>query len=240
MNLGPDHGHWEDAAGTYVLGALPEEERVLYEAHIEGCPTCRAEIEELRVAVEALPVSPPAMRPPPALKARIMAEVEREAALLASATGPERQAPPARRPWRQRFSLPIGAVAVLACALLLLGVGAGALLFGASNGGRTIPFQATPSMQKASAELELTDGKGILVAKGLPMPPNGRVYMVWLQRPGHSPEPTSALFTPRRDGSATASVTGDLKNVETVIVNTEPLGGSSTPTSDPLLTAKLT
>ena len=57
--------------------------------------------------------------------------------------------------------------------------------------------------------------------------------MVWLKRPGHAPEPTSALFTPRRDGSATASVTGDLDGVETVLVNTEPLGGSTTPTSDP-------
>jgi hypothetical protein len=63
--------------------------------------------------------------------------------------------------------------------------------------------------------------------------------MVWIQRPGHAPEPTSALFTPRRDGSATASVTGDMKGVESVLVNTEPVGGSTTPTSDPVLTATL-
>jgi hypothetical protein len=71
------------------------------------------------------------------------------------------------------------------------------------------------------------------------VPPAGKTYMVWLARPGRAPEPTSALFTPRRDGSATASVTGDLDGVETVLVNTEPVGGSTTPTSEPILTAKL-
>ena len=64
-----------------------------------------------------------------------------------------------------------------------------------------------------------------MVANDLPAPPDGKVYMVWLAAPGNAPEPTSALFTPRRDGSATASVTGDLDGVEAVLVNTEPLGG---------------
>ena len=52
-------------------------------------------------------------------------------------------------------------------------------------------------------------------------------------------EPTSALFTPRSDGSATASVTGDLDDVESVLINTEPVGGSPAPTSQPVLTASL-
>ena len=55
-----------------------------------------------------------------------------------------------------------------------------------------------------------------------------------------SPEPTSVLFTPRSDGSATASVRGDLEGVESVLVNTEPLGGATTPTSAPIFTATLT
>ena len=79
----------------------------------------------------------------------------------------------------------------------------------------------------------------VVVANGLPPTPAGKTYMVWIQRPGHAPEPTSALFTPRRDGSATASVPGDMDGVENVIVNTEPVGGSTTPTSDPVLTATL-
>jgi anti-sigma-K factor RskA len=231
-----EHERFEDAAGAYVLGALPDDERAAYVAHLRTCVVCQAEVEELSVAAEALPVSPPAMKPPPALKARIMAEVEREASLLASASEQPRPEPRRRRSWR--FSLPMGAVAALACAALLAGLGAGALLFG-GDGGRTIPFEADPSLRNASAELEMTDNGAILVAHGLPPTPNGKVYMVWIQRPGRAPEPTSALFTPRRDGSATASVTGDMDGVETVLVNTESLGGATTPTSKPLLTASL-
>jgi anti-sigma-K factor RskA len=238
MNVGPDHERWEDAAGTYVLGALPDDEKAAYEAHLATCPACRTETDELSVAAEALPVSAPAMKPPPALKARIMAEVEREAALLASASGPRREPAKPKRRWR--FAFPTPAVAALACATLLVGLGAGALLFGGAGGGRTIPFQSGPSVSQAKAELELNGDKATLVANNLPAPPSGKVYMVWLKRPGQAPEPTAALFTPRSDGSATAAVTGDLDGVEDVIVNTEPPGGSASPTSSPVLTARLT
>ena len=236
-----DHERWQDAAGSYVLGALTENELSGYEAHLKTCQTCRAEVEELRAVAEALPVSPPPMLPSPALKLRIMAEVEREAALLASARQPDRAAAPPAREKRRWFAggfpFPRAALGALACVMVLIGLGAGALLFGSSSGARTIPFQST--LPRASAQLDVSDAGATLVANGLPIPPAGRTYMVWLARPGHAPEPTSALFTPRRDGSATASVTGDLEGVDAVLVNVEPVGGSTTPTSDVLMTAKL-
>jgi len=217
-----DHQRWEDTAATYVLGALPDDERAQFETHLADCPACRAEVDELRVAAEALPVAPPPMLPPPELKARIMAEVEREAALLASASAPPRR--------RRRLSWPLGAVAALACAALLAAV----VLSG--DGTRTVPFES--ALQRASARLEVSGDRGTLVAEDLPAPPAGRVYMVWTVRPGEDPEPTSALFTPRSDGSASASIP-DLDGVERVLVNTEPAGGSPAPTSAPVLTAEL-
>ena len=233
--MGPDHERWQDAAGAYVLNALPEDECRAFEAHLADCPACRAEAAELGVAAHALPLSAPALRPPPALKARIMAEVEREAALLASASSAPRTEPAQRkRRWGfPRLTMP--AVA-FACAALIAGVVAGGLLFGGGDGTR---YEFESTIPQASAELDVRDQGAILVADNLPQPDPGKVYMVWIQRPGHAPEPTSALFTPRRDGSATASVTGDLDGVETVLVNTEPLGGSTTPTSEPVLVADL-
>jgi anti-sigma-K factor RskA len=233
-----EHERWVDAAGSYVLGALTEAEFNAYEAHLATCTACRAEVAELRTAAAALPVSPPPMLPPPALKARIMAEVEREAALLASAGQPDRAAaPPAKERRRWSFGFPRAALGALACVLVLLGLGVGGLVFGGGGDSRSIPFDST--IPQASAQLEVSDDGATLVANGLPQTPAGKTYMVWLSRPGHAPEPTSALFTPRRDGSATASVTGDLDDVDAVRVNIEPDGGSTTPTSDVLLTAKL-
>jgi anti-sigma-K factor RskA len=232
------HDDFRDAAAAYLLGALPEHERAGFEAHLDGCPDCRGELEDLRVAAEALPVAAPPMRPPPALKARIMAEVEREAALLRSA-GPEADRPAPRRERRRWFfSLPAPAVAALACATLLLGLGAGALLFGGDNG-HTVPFERSGTLSaNASAELDVSGNRGVLVARGLPEPPSGRVYQVWLQRDGQAPEPTAALFTPRADGTATATVP-DIKGVDKVMVSSEPMGGSPAPTTDPILTASM-
>jgi anti-sigma factor RsiW len=235
-----EHDRWQDAVATYALGALPEDERAGFEAHLMGCPACRAELDELRVAAEALPVAAPPMRPPPALKARIMAEVEREAALLRSA-GPEADRPAPRRERRRwfRFSLPTPAVAALACATLLIGLGAGALLFGSSDNGHSVPFKNAGALTaKASAELDVSGNTAMIVARGLPEPGSGRVYQVWVQRDGGPPEPTAALFTPRADGSATASIP-DLKGVDTVMVSSEPSGGSPQPTTAPILTASM-
>ncbi len=227
-----DHDRFEETAGAFVLGALPDDERAAYMAHLATCAACQAEVDELSVAVQALPMSAPPMKPPPALKARIMAEVDREAALLASASEPRRE-PKAKRRWR--FSWPMGAVA-LACVTLLLGLGAGAAVFG--GGGRTVPFESAPSLAQASAELEIDGDKAVLVANGLPAPPEGQVYMVWLVGPDGKPKPTSALFKPRGDGSATASVTG-LDDAEAVVVNTEESPDVMAPTSPVLLTATL-
>ena len=35
---GPDHERWEDAAGAYLLGALPDDERARYVAHLDDLP----------------------------------------------------------------------------------------------------------------------------------------------------------------------------------------------------------
>ena len=230
------HERWDDAAASYILGALPEAERAQFEAHLEGCPACREELEELRVAAEALPVAAPPMRPPPALKARIMAEVEREAALLQGAREPDE--PRRRRFAWPRFALPMPAVAALACGALLVGLGAGAFLFGGS-GGQTVHFERAGGLTaNASAELDVSDGRAVLVARGLPEPAAGRVYQVWLQRDGRAPEP-DAVFTVDRMGRGSVGVLGDVKGAAKVLVTDEPRGGSDVPTRQPVVAGRL-
>ena len=95
----PDHDRWADSLGAWLLGALPEDEADGFRTHLAGCATCRDDAESLRVAVDALPASAPPATPPPALKGRIMAVVEREAALL-HAAGPD--ADRAKAPRRRR------------------------------------------------------------------------------------------------------------------------------------------
>jgi hypothetical protein len=94
----------------------------------------------------------------------------------------------------------------------------------------------------ARVSLEVDEqGHGVLVGRDLPPPPRGRIYQVWLLRPGASaPEPTPALFGVSTDGSAEVAVPGDLKGVKQVLVTHEPLGGSRAPTRAPILTVPTT
>jgi anti-sigma-K factor RskA len=243
-----DHGRWADAAGAYVLGAMPEDERRQYEAHLEGCELCREEVEDLRPAAEALPVASMPIAPPASLKGRIMVEVEREAALLAEA-GPDADRPRPRRRRRWAFSsgwnVTTGAAALpsrwrlapAAAALLAVGVLAGFVVAGIGGGG-TETFRATidsAQVPGAQAELQIKDGEATLIAEGLPEPEGA--YQVWLMpEDGDTPQP-SVLILPR-NGRATAAVPG-AEDAAAVLVTREPKQGSRTPSEEPFLTVNV-
>jgi Anti-sigma-K factor rskA len=88
-----------------------------------------------------------------------------------------------------------------------------------------------PAAQTARASLRYTAGRAELVVSGMPEPPIGEVYELWLNRPGSSPRPTDALFMVTSAGSGSVEVPGSLRGVREVMVTSEPLGGSSSPTS---------
>ena len=228
-----DHEQWTDSLGAWLLGSLPEDEAAGFKRHLEECAVCREDAAGLRVAVDALPASVPPHAPPPALRERIMAVVEREAELL-QAAGPESDRPQARR--RRRPSWLSGPTLRPALALGLVALAIGFVGAQALRGG---PDKITAQVQSGGrATLEVQDGRGRLVAKNLPDPPNGRVYQVWLDKGGKTPEPTTVLFTTSRDGSAIADVPS-LDGVRRVMVTDEPNGGSRAPTGKVLLTASV-
>ncbi len=228
-----DHDRWVDAAGAYVLGGMPAHERDEFESHLTNCTTCQAEVDELRPAAEALPIASPPMLPPTALKDRIMAEVEREAALLAQA-GPEADRP-VRERRRFRFSLGGWQLVPVAAVLFVVAVLAVSLLTGGAQ-----TYTASVNASGATAHVKIDDDQATLVAENLPAPPGGKVYEVWLMPKGSDvPEPTSVLFKPRGDGSVEAKLPGSMTNVGQVLVTDEPANGTAKPTGDVLIAATL-
>ena len=242
---GPDHEQWADSVGAYLLGALEAGESERFEAHVAECPRCRDDIAELRVAADALPVSVPVVTPPPALKGRIMGIVNSEADLLAAAGRRTDEPETARagaaerrrrsggrlfRGWSMRPGV------ALACALALIAGGglAGVLLSGGDDVRTVVAQTRSPD---ADVRLEIHEDSSMLVAKNMPAPPRGRIYQVWLKRPGKDPEPTSVLWSTRGDGSAEVAVPGSLEGVEAVLVTDEPPGGSEVPSKPPVITA---
>ncbi len=110
---------WRESLGAYALGDLPAGERAALEAHLDGCPGCRAEASSLRDVVRLLGlvdparIAQPAPQPPAALGERI-----------ATAIGGERRSSRRRRQ-RRRAGLALGAAAAVVLAILLLPGGDG-------------------------------------------------------------------------------------------------------------------
>ena len=77
---GMDQERFEDLKDSYVLGALPEEERLEFERYLMAHPDLQAEVEDLGAVAGLLAFSPREQEPPPELRHRIMATVEAEAA----------------------------------------------------------------------------------------------------------------------------------------------------------------
>ena len=74
---------WRERIGALVLGQLPEEERFATEAHLDGCPACRAEAEALAPVASLLGRADPerlapAPAPPPRLGERIVRRIAAE------------------------------------------------------------------------------------------------------------------------------------------------------------------
>lgn len=237
-----------DDAGAYVLRALSDGERAAFATHLETCAECRAEVEELQVVADQLPMAAPQLVPPPEIRNRLMAMVESEAALLRAA-GPEAdRVVPVReemrlrdRVWWPSWSVSPGLAAAAASVFVLAGLGAGVLVSDDDGPGpvRTVPAQVASSTA-ARAHVELQDGRATLEVRGLPAAPTGQVYQVWLKRGDEAPRPTHTLFTVRPDGRAAVKVDEAVDGVDELLVTAEPTGGSMSPTSSPVVTATLT
>ena len=99
-------------------------------------------------------------------------------------------------------------------------------------------IRAQVSAPGATAVLRLADGHAVLDVSDLPQTAPNRVYEVWVKR-GGAPQPTDALFTVTRSGAASVGVPGAIKGVRTVMVTSEPLGGSTVPTTQPVIVANI-
>jgi anti-sigma-K factor RskA len=217
------HSRWRDDLAAYVLGSLDAEETAQLERHLDGCESCRTELRWLGPAIEVLSDSVERVEPPPALRRRLIAEV-REGAGKAEA--------PARRPLAERMrSLMLRpATALAATAVVGAGVAGYALQGG---GGNTTTVVEVPGPGPVTAKLKRSGDAGTLELTGLEQLPSNRVYETWIQH-GQRVE-RSTLFSPRRDGTASARIPHDLDGADMVMVTVERQGGRPQPTSAQLV-----
>jgi anti-sigma-K factor RskA len=222
------HDAFHEDAAAYVLGALTAEEHERFSGHLAACPECREEVARLQVAADALPLSTPQLSAPPELKRRVMEAVE--------------EPQPGRRPVRREAARAprrwaMGGVVALAAVAVVLAVVALASTGGSGSAPARV-VRAQVQTRGASATLRIDGGRGELVVNGMPQVPPRGTYEVWVQR-GAAPQPTDALFSVSGAGAATVAVPGSMAGVRRVLVTAEPLGGTTTPTSPPVIVARL-
>jgi Putative zinc-finger len=215
---------WRESLGAYVLGHLPDRERIALEAHLEGCATCRGEAESLAAVSRLLPHADPerfgpAPVPPPELGKRIAATI-----------GAERRADRRRR--RLHFGLGFGgATAAVAATVLAIFV----LSSGESGGPEQhVSFGDLPAGVRIAASLEpQAFGTEIhMYVSGIRSGTLCRVYMR-----GPSGEDVSAgTFRYRWGGDASAVLSAalDLSRAKALIVHAgnqtfvAPIGAAKT------------
>lgn len=183
-----EHLHLRDLLGPYVMGALdPEEERQV-EEHLEGCPACREEVSDLRLAHERLTdLVNMQETPPPELKDRIL-------------TG---------MPRRETRRVPLAAAAAaVICALAVLGVLYSAGYF-APDEVASAELQATALAPQAGGELRVREedpnAQAELEVWGLPQPGEDEYYELWFGKQGG--RMSAGTFTVDTQGRETVYMT---------------------------------
>jgi anti-sigma-K factor RskA len=224
-------------AAAYVLSALEGHEAERYRGHLDSCAMCSAEVARLQPVADSLATSAPHVVASRELRARVMASVRSEAELLKAAGAGADRPKLARGRWR------LWRPQVLASALAM-GVGLAIGVLAIDTGSSTPSPHVTPATLAslppgARAVLRQTGGHAELVVSGVSQPPRGKIYELWLARSGAAPQPTNALFGVTHAGDASVNVPGNLSGVHQVMVTAEPLGGSSHPTSSPIIVATL-
>lgn len=250
---------------AHVLGAFDEQEAQAHRAHLAECRICRAEVDQLQLVADVLALGVPRVRVPLSLRGRIVGAAHAEAEAQQGAprhetggaasarvgggsvpTDPGRGSVPTD-PGRGSVSREIGThppgrairLRPALAGMLAVGVGIaiGALVFSSSSPEKTEAIRAvviapghhaTAELRKAGSHLEL-------VVVGMPAPPPGRIYEVWIEHGAEAPLPTDALFSVTRTGAGSVGVPGDLRGVSRVLVTDEPLGGSPKPTRTPVI-----
>jgi Putative zinc-finger len=196
---------WRESLGALALGQLPGEERAALEAHLDGCPECRAELESLAGAAQLLPLANPehfgtAPAAPASLADRVVATIRAE------------RRSQRRRRWRAGLALS-GATAAVAVAMLAI--------FVLPGGNSTTPeqhvaFQSLPPGLKISATLE-PHAFGTEIHMYVKGAPSGTLCRVFVRGPnGTSQSAGSFRYRWGDDSDAVLSAALDLSRTRAI------------------------
>ena len=198
MNQSLSHGEIEELLGAFALDAVEDDERDLVEAHLAGCPRCRAEVASYRETASLLAHT--GTRAPDGLWERIAETIEEAPPALNLAPIVPIAEAAARR---ERRSVPlrafaaVAAVAAAVTAFLGLRVGElnrdlnavqaaisteglrGAALAAVGDPDAERLWLRSDDGERSARLVRLADGTGYIVPGDLEGLPSDRTYQLW-------------------------------------------------------------
>jgi hypothetical protein len=234
--------------GSYALDAVPGAESGEFQRHLRRCPSCAAEVRGLRETAARLALAA-AKQPPAAMRERVLTAAERTRQLPPVTEERAVRRPP-RRAWVPRASIAVAAVSLVAA--VVLGVTQAATqnrLDSAEAHNRAIAaVLAAPDVQvmtghtavggSVTAVIAARERQLVITASGLPRLTGSRVYELWMMGPSGA-RPSGLLSPPQNGRSGPVLASGRTAGV-TLGITIEPAGGTSHPTTSPILTMPLT
>ena len=237
-------------SGAYALDALGGgAERDRFVRHLNGCPSCAAEVRGFREVATALAIAA-AAEPPPGLRDRVLTAAARTSQLppeVRTHVRPRRSR--AWTPWMPWLS---GVVAVASIAV--------AVFFGLAQAHTQSELdQARAENQALNLVLSAPQVKVLshvithggmatvvlaadrhelaVVTTGLPALPDGKVYQLWLI--GKTKTVSAGLLPAAREGLTPAVLATGVVKGDTLGLTVEPAPGTAQPTTTPILALPL-
>lgn len=240
----PDRQDPEDLLGAYVLGAVGRDEAEAMAATLEADPTTAAEARRLEAAwAEVLTDDALAVTLGADLFDRILATAKAE-------TGPGAPVAPvapvvdlSSRRDRGSTRRTVTAVLLAAAAIVIVALAGSAVVRSRSVRSQAevaavepgaVAGTLTGSVPGSLRIVVRADRTAYVMVDGLAPAPAGREYQLW-----STDGPTPASLGVMGDGSADASMVIPA-TARSVAVSIEPVGGSTAPTTTPILSGQLT
>ncbi len=247
--------------GAYALDALDPDEHAAFEEHLKTCASCQAEVKELRATAGLLGAAA-AETPPPSLKERVMAEVDRtrqDPPVVVTSSPPVVADPKGGQvvALSQRRSTRIFQVAAAVMTVVALGLGIwGVANHNSANSAKTSYASVQSVLTAPDAVVRHGDlsgsgtsgtatvvssksvGKSVFLGANLSTPPSGKTYQLWYMDAAGAARP-AGFVEPGSHNAAAQVLEGSIDDATLVGVTVEPNGGSAQPTTQPVLALTL-
>jgi anti-sigma-K factor RskA len=245
-------------AAAYAMDAVPEPDRARFERHLAGCESCRQEVRGMREATAALAAAS-AVQPPAELREAVLRATEQTRQIpppvIQAGTGWAARSGRGWPGWRPRLAIALAGA--LACALAAVAVVAGVVAYRMQNRldqaqvrDHTVALVlGAPDATMLSAHVR-TGGTATVVmshreralvftAADLHVLPSAESYELWLTGPAGS-KPAGMVDVSGRGKMVGPMVISGLSAGDSVRLTVEPAGGSTRPTSPPIMVIILT